>query len=82
MRCTWGKAELGKGTGGGWFARHCVWVDPCYNILSTSQRQIFDQQRAAAGKGKRWMSHDKRQYSRNQRSSPFAGKQKQKGDRK
>ncbi len=19
----------------GWFARHCLWVDPCYNILTT-----------------------------------------------
>lgn len=82
MRLTWGQVELQKGVGGGWFARHCVWVDPCYNILSTSQRQIFDQQRANAGKGKRWMSHDKRHYSRNQRSSPYAGKQRQFGDRK
>jgi hypothetical protein len=43
----------------GWYLRHCVWVDPCHNILSTNRRQIFDIERANHGKRPRWMSKDK-----------------------
>ena len=63
-----------------WFLRHCVWVDPCYNILSVTRRQVFDMEQASYGKRTRWMSKDKKRYSRNGRSSPYGGKQKQFGD--
>ena len=66
----------------GWYLRHCVWVDPCHNILSTNRRQIFDIERANHGKRPRWMSKDKKLYARNMRASPYGGKQKQFGDRK
>ena len=66
----------------GWFLRHCVWVDPCYNILSVTRRQVFDIEQASYGKRKRWMSEDRKRYSRNGRSSPYGGKQKQFGDLK
>ena len=81
-RDDWGRCELAQERGAGWYYRHCVWVDPCYNILSTSVRQIFDMQKAADGKRKRWASPDCRMYNRNVRSSSSAGKQKQNGDRK
>ena len=82
MRVAWGRSELEKGNGGGWYHRHVVWVDPSYNILSTSERQNFDMEKALGGKRKRWASEDCLEYSRNQRGSNHAGKQKQKGDRK
>ena len=82
MRMTWGQGELDRGISGGWYYRHVVWVDPCYNILSTSERQNFDMEKAAFGKRKRWASKDCLQYSRNMRGSNHAGKQKQKNDRK
>lgn len=82
MRVVWGKLLLAAGESAGWYHRHCVWVDPCYNVLTTSRRQAFDQDMAKFGKGKRWMSEDKRKYSRNLRSSPYGGKQCQFGDRK
>ena len=63
-----------------WFLRHCVWVDPCYNILSVTRRQVFDMEQASYGKRTRSMSKDKKRYSRNGRSSPYGGKQKQFGD--
>ena len=66
----------------GWFARHCVWVDPCYNILTTCERRAFDISKAANGKRKRWMSEDQREYNRNMRASSQGDKQCQNGDRK
>ena len=81
MRMTWGQGELDRGISGGWYYRHVVWLDPCYNILSTSERQNFDMEKAAHGKRKRWASQDCLQYSRNMRGSNHAGKQKQKGHR-
>jgi len=82
MRVTWGRGLLSEGASPGWFFRHCVWVDPCYNVLTTSRRQAFEQDQAKYGKGKRWISEDMRQYSRNYRASPYGGKQQQFGDRK
>ena len=82
-RLLWGKRlQEEPSNTAGWYARHCVWVDPCYNILSTSQRQIFDQDMAKKGNRKRWISEDQRRYSRNLRSSGHGGKQAQFGDRK
>ena len=82
LRRNWAQRLLAEGAHDWWFHRHCLWVDPCYNILTTSQRQKFDQAQAKKGKGKRWMSDDTRPYSRNLKASPFGGKQKQFGDRK
>jgi hypothetical protein len=82
LRLTWAQDTLAQGASCGWFLRHCIWVDPCYNILSESPRQAFDQDMAKYGKSKRWMSKDMRTYSRNQRASPYGGKQQQHGDRK
>ena len=82
-RETWGRRELlVEGHNAGWFFRHCVWVDPCYNILSTNRRQVFALDKAKSAKTKRWMSKDKRTYSRNLRGSQHGGKQQQFGDRK
>lgn len=81
-RRTWAAGLLRAGATPGWYHRHCIWVDPCHNILTTSRRQVFDQAQASYGKAKRWMSCDQRVYSRNTRSSPYGGKQQQFGDRK
>ena len=81
-RVSWAKAQLDEGKPAGWYYRHVVWVDPCYNILSTSARQIFDIEKAAGGKRKRWQSPDCKAYSRNLPASRYAGHQKQNGDRK
>lgn len=82
QRLNWAKQMQIKDEAPGYFHRHVVWVDPCYNILTTSKRQSFDQDQAQYGKVKRWVSQDKRTYSRNLRSSPYGGKQQQFGDRK
>ena len=81
-RATWGAWLLVNGQGAGWYHRHCIWVDPCYHILSTSERQVFDLNNPNSGKKKRWVSKDGRQYARNMRASPYAGKQQQHGYRK
>ena len=81
-RLVWGKEGLQTGPAAGWYFRHCMWVDPCYNILTTAARQAFSHQQASYGKGKRWMSEDMRGYSRNMRSSPYGAHQQQFGDRK
>lgn len=75
LRLDWGKLLQTKDEAPGYFHRHVVWVDPCYNILTTARRQIFDQDMSKYGKVKRWMSGDKRTYSRNARASPYGGKQ-------
>ena len=81
-RDAWATRLLGLGHTAGWYSRHCLWVDPCYNVLTSAQRQAFDQDQARYGKGPRWMSKDSREYSRNMRSSPYGGHQQQFGDRK
>lgn len=82
-RVSWGHGLLQQGhLTEGWFFRHCIWIDPCYNILSCSPRQAHDLDMAKKGKKKRWLSKDKKMYARNQRSSGQGGKQCQKGDRK
>ena len=81
-RFAWATQLQADGATPGWFHRHCVWVDPCYNILTESPRQAFNQDMAKYGKGKRWGSEDMRTYARNQRASPYGGKQQQFGDRK
>ena len=82
LRLTWAKAELAKGNNEGWFHRNVVWFDPCSSILSNSDRSEFDEQQSSYGKGKRWASPDCRMSSRNLRSSPYAGKQCHKGDKR
>ena len=81
-RSQWGQDKLDEGTAPGWYHRHCLWIDPCYNILTTNKRQAFNLELARFGKGKRWGSEDNRHYSRNLRSSPYGDKQCQFGDRK
>ena len=68
----------------GWYFRHVLWIDPCYSILFTNRRQIFDMTQANRGSARkpRWMSKDKKGYSHNMGPSRFAGKQCQNGDRK
>ena len=82
MRYTWANAELAAGNTPAWFHRNVVWFDPCSSILSVSERSAFDEHQSTYGKGKRWMSPDKRKSSRNMRSSPYASKQKHKGDKR
>ena len=53
QRLNWAKQMQIKDEAPGYFHRHVVWVDPCYNILTTSKRQAFDQDQAQYGKVKR-----------------------------
>lgn len=82
QRLTWARALLREATPGHWYHRHCVWVDPCSTILSDTPKAEFDEQMAAYGKGKRWMSRDTRTRARNSRASPYAGKQARFGDKR
>ena len=65
-----------------WYYNHIVWFDPSSNIIHGSVRAQFDAGLATFGKGKRWMSTDSRNSSRNLRAAPYAGKQKQWSDEK
>ena len=60
-----------------------MYFDPCYTICTQDPRAVFDASQATRGKlKKRWISPDKRYSGRNMRATPFAGKQKRRGDRK
>ena len=59
-----------------------IWFDPCSSIIPGGPRTAFDAKQATYGKGKRWMSKDKKGSSRNLRASPYGGKQAQWGDKR
>ena len=59
-----------------------MWIDPCNTVIPAAKRTVFDQQQAAMGRSRRWISSDARQYSRNLRAAPYAGKQKQWADKR
>ena len=80
LRCTWGNAQLAQRHHCGWYFRHCMWMDPCSTIIPGRAKTQHDQQFANFGKGKRWISEDSKDISRNLRASPYGGKQKQWGD--
>ena len=65
-----------------WYARNCIWIDPCSTIIPGSRRTAFHQKQSRKGKGKRWLSKGSKQYSKNLRAAPYANKQKQWGDGK
>lgn len=81
-RLAWGETMLALKHHSGWYHRHCIWMDPCSSIIPGRPKSQFDQQQASYGKGKRWVSADSRDTSRNLRASPYAGKQVQRGDLK
>ena len=51
-------------------------------MIPAAKRTPFDQQQAAMGRHKRWISGDARQYSGNLKAAPYAGKQKQWADKR
>ena len=65
-----------------WFAQHVVWMDPCNTVVPGRPRSAFDATQASYGKDRRWMSDDKKAWSRNQRGAPYGGKQAQWGDKR
>ena len=79
-RLGWGQSMLRLNHNPGWYHRHCIWMDPCSSILPGRPKSVFDQHQATYGKAKRWMSVDSKDIPRNQRASPYAGKQAQWGD--
>ena len=85
-RCSWAEdmEELveEKGWTDGWFAQHVVWFDPCSSVIPGAPRSAFDADQAAYGKGPRWMSADKKAWSRNLRAAPYGGKQAHWGDKR
>ena len=82
LRGEWGKVMLAKRHHKDWYFRHVLWMDPCHTILPGRPKTEFDQRMASYGKGKRWMSHDARDDSRNMRSSPYVNKTLQWGDKR
>jgi hypothetical protein len=82
FRCQWGRAVLREERPAGWYSRNVIWMDPCSTIIPSSLRAVFDAAQANKGRGPRWQSKDARIYSRNLRSSPYAGKQAQWGDKR
>ena len=83
LRWDWSRTEGDTIKTPQWYAKHCVWFDPNYTILTTDERATFDQHQATFGKNKpRWISPDARFQSRNMRASPYANKQARRGDRK
>ena len=57
-----------------WFGQYCIWFDPCSGITPGAPRTALDAKQATYGKGKRWMSKDKKGSSRNLRPPPYGGK--------
>jgi len=81
-RLGWGRIIKALGHTAGWYAQNCIWADPCSTIVPGAPRAAFDQNQAQYGKSKRWVSKDKRVWSRNQRAAPYAGKQAHWGDKR
>ena len=82
QRLAWAKHIEGQGKSATWFFNNCIWIDPCSTVIPAAKRTVFDQQQAAMGRHKKWISSDARQYSRNLKAAPYAGKQKQWADKK
>ena len=82
QRLAWAKKIKKMGRTPAWFLNNCVWIDPCNTVIPAAKRTVFDQQQAAMGRSRRWISSDARQYSRNLRAAPYAGKQKQWADKR
>ena len=82
FRAGWCRDVKALGYTKGWYGQHCIWFDPCSSIIPGTPRTAFDADQAAYGKGPRWMSADRKAWSRNQRASPYAGKQAQWGDKR
>ena len=66
----------------GWYAQHCVWVDPCCAVMPGAPRSALDAKQAAYGKSPRWMSADKKAWPRNLRATPHGGQLAHWGARK
>ena len=81
-RLAWRTKMAALGHTGAWYARNCVWADPCSRIIPGSTRTAFHQKQSKKGKAKRWISKASKQYSKNLRAAPYANKQKQWGDGK
>lgn len=72
--------ELGKS--GNWYGRHVVYFDPCSTILPGSKKKADLLAHSAKNKkGKRWVSDDAKEMSRNLQGSSYA-KQCSFGDRR
>ena len=82
QRFAWAKAIQELGRSPTWYFNNCIWMDPCNTVIPAAKRTVFDQQQAAMGRHKRWISSDARQYSRNLKAAPYAGKQKQWADKR
>lgn len=81
-RFTWAQHMKRMKRKSGWYHQNCIWMDPCNTVIPAAKRTIFDQDQAAKGRHKRWMSQDTRKYSRNLKASSYAGKQKQWADKR
>jgi len=82
LRAGWGATMLELRHQRGWYHRHILWMDPCNSIVPGRPKTEFDQRMASYGKGKRWISDDARDDSRNLRSSPYVNKTLQWGDKR
>ena len=82
QRLAWAKEIQRQGKSPIWYYNNCIWVDPCNTVIPAAKRTVFDQQQAAMGRHKRWISSDARRYSRNLKAAPYAGKQKQWADKR
>ena len=74
-RQSWAKQIKRVGHRKGWYAQYCIWFDPCSGIVARVPRTAFDAAQTMHGEGKRWRSKDKKAWSRNLRTPPYAGKQ-------
>ena len=82
LRAAWGEVMLEKRHHRDWYYRHILWMEPCHTILPGRPKTEFDQRMASYGKGKRWISEDAKDDSRNLRSSPYVNKTLQWGDKR
>ena len=81
-RLKWAKTVLAMAHAAGWWRRHAVSFDPCHTIVPGTAKKAFDIQQASYGKGRRWISKDSKQSSRNLRAAPYATKQTNASDTK
>lgn len=82
LRLAWASAQEKEGNPPHWFLRNVIYLDPSHTILTDRMRSNFDEEQAAFGKKKRWMSPDTKGISRNLLAPPYATKQAQYGDKK
>ena len=81
-RAAWAEQTQESSHTPAWYARNCIWIDPCSTIIPGSRQTAFHQRKSRKGKGKRWLSTASKQYPKNLPGVPYAKKQQQWGDGK